>query len=455
MKRTPDDREPASDEKSEAAPPDRSEPAPSDRSEPIGRGSFLRRSAALASGIALGAALEPGVAAAATAAAGANEPPNVPEWMQTIGAGVDEHPYGMPSQFEKEVIRRNVPWLTATTQSSVSFTPLQDLEGIITPNGVCFTRNHGGTPDVDPAQHRLMLHGLVERPLVLTVEDVMRFPAQSRIYFLECPANGGMEWKGAQMQGVQFTHGMVHCCEWTGVKLSVLLDEIGVKPEATWMLAEGADAAAMTRSIPIEKARDDVMIAWSQNGERLRPENGYPIRLIVPGWQGNQNVKWLRRLKFGDKPWHTREETSKYTDLMPDGKAREFDWVLETKSVITAPCPEKPLKGHGFHEISGLAWSGRGKIARVDVSFDGGINWKTAALNEPVFTKCLTRFRIPWQWDGSTALLQSRAIDETGYVQPTIDQLRAVRGVNAVYNKNSIHTWRVNPNGTIDNVQTA
>ncbi len=432
--------------------PDDPETPPVEEGERIGRRRFLRRGATLASGIALGASLKPDAAAAAD---GSNLPPNVPEWMKTIGAGVDDPPYGVPSAFEKDVVRRNVSWLTATTQSSISFTPLQDLDGIITPNGLCFTRHHGGAPTIDPAQHRLMLHGLVERPLLLTVEDVMRFPSQSRIHFLECPANGGMEWKGAQMQGVQFTHGMVHCCEWTGVKLSVILDEIGVKPEAKWILAEGADAAAMTRSIPIEKARDDVMIAWSQNGERLRPENGYPIRLIVPGWQGNLNVKWLRRLKFGDKPWFTREETSKYTDLMPDGKARYFDWVLETKSVITAPCPEKPLKAKGFHEISGLAWSGRGKIARVDVSVDGGNSWKTAALGEPVLTKCLTRFRIPWHWDGHTAFLQSRAIDETGYVQPTIQQLRAVRGVNAVYNRNAIQTWRINPNGTVDNVQIA
>jgi sulfane dehydrogenase subunit SoxC len=296
---------------------------------------------------------------------------------------------------------------------------------------------------------------MVDRPLLLTVDEVMRFPSTSRIAFLECPANSGMEWKGAQMAGVQFTHGMIHCCEWTGVKLSVLLEEVGVKPAAKWMLAEGADAAAMTRSIPIEKAWDDTILAWSQNGERLRPENGYPLRLILPGWEGNMNVKWLRRLKFGDQPWETREETSKYTDLMANGKARQFTWVMDAKSVITSPCPERRLRGKGFHEVSGLAWSGRGKITRVDVSFDGGVNWQTARLAEPVLSKCLTRFRIPWRWDGKPALLQSRAIDETGYVQPTLAQLRAVRGVNSIYHKNSIQTWRVNPSGEVDNVQVA
>ncbi|HEY9084860.1 MAG TPA: sulfite dehydrogenase [Candidatus Tyrphobacter sp.] len=407
----------------------------------------MKRSAAIAAGLV--------VAPEVLDAAESNLPPYVPAWMKVLGDGVDTAPYGLPSGYENNVVRRNVSWLTATTQSSVSFTPIQDLDGIITPNGLCFVRDHGGTPQIDPAQHRLMIHGMVERPLLLRVDELMRFPSQSRIHFLECPANGGMERNGAQMQGVQFTHGMIHCCEWTGVKLSVLMDEIGVSPRSTWMLAEGADAAAMTRSLPVAKGREDIMIAWSQNGERLRPEQGYPIRLIVPGWQGNMNVKWLRRLKFGDRPWETREETSKYTDLMPNGKARQFDFVLETKSVITKPCPENPIRSRGFYEISGFAWSGRGKIARVDVSFDGGANWQTAALQEPVLDKCLTRFRIPWSWHGSTALLQSRAMDETGYVQPTLTQLRAVRGHNDIYNNNAIQTWRVSPNGTVDNVQVA
>jgi sulfane dehydrogenase subunit SoxC len=418
----------------------------------IGRRQFLRAGAAVAAG---GVAAAAGSAAPVLAADGSNLPPNVPEWTKTLGSGVADHPYGVPSQYEKDVIRRNVAWLTATEQSSVNFTPIHELDGIITPNGLCFERHHGGVPDIDPAEHRLIIHGMVERPLILSMEELRRFSSVSRIHFLECPANGGMEWKGAQMQGVQFTHGMIHCCEWTGVKLSVLLDEVGVKPEAKWMLAEGADAAAMTRSIPIEKARDDVVVAWSQNGERLRPENGYPIRLVVPGWEGNVNVKWLRRLKFGDQPWQTREETSKYTDLMPDGKARQFTLVMEANSVVTFPCPERPLKEKGLYEISGLAWSGRGKITRVDVSFDGGGNWQTAALQEPVLSKCLTRFRVPWRWDGKEAFLQSRAIDESGYVQPELSGLRDARGVNSIYHKNSVHTWRINPDGSVDNVQIA
>jgi sulfane dehydrogenase subunit SoxC len=233
------------------------------------------------------------------------------------------------------------------------------------------------------------------------------------------------------------------------------MNEAGVQSGAKWMLAEGADAAGMTRSVPIDKANGDALIAWSQNGERLRPENGYPLRLVLPGWQANLNVKWLRRLKFGPDPWETREETSKYTESLPDGLARQFDWTMGTKSVITGPCPEKPMLGKGFREVTGLAWSGFGKITRVDVSFNGGIDWKPARLQEPVFAKALTRFRIPWEWDGGTAFLQSRAVDDLGRVQPTQTQLLAARGGNAIYNKNSIQTWRVNPNGTVDSVQVA
>lgn len=414
------------------------------------RRSILKGSAAVG-----GATLLAGAGIGAAMAAGPdNLPPNLPEWMQSLGPGVAANPYGMPSPYEKNTIRRNVPWLTATEESSINFTPIHELDGIITPNGLCFERHHGGVPEIDPEQHRLMIHGLVERPLIFTMDDLMRFPSVSRIHFLECPANGGMEWKGAQMAGVQFSHGMVHCCEWTGVRLSTLLAEVGVSKAAKWLLAEGADAAAMTRSIPLEKAMADVIVAYSQNGERIRPENGYPLRLMVPGWEGNVNLKWLRRIKIGDQPWHHREETSKYTDLMPDGKARQFTFVQEANSVITSPCPEKPMTfGKGFYEIRGIAWSGYGKIKKVDISLDGGMNWQTAELQTPVLSKSLTRFRFPLQWDGRPMLLQSRAADDSGYVQPTIEALRKVRGLNSIYHKNSIHTWRVSPNGEVENVQ--
>ena len=242
------------------------------------------------------------------------------------------------------------------------FSPLQDMYGTITPNGLCFERHHAGVPQIDPAEHRLLIHGLVDRPLVFTMDDLLRFPSVSRIHFLECSGNT-QNWESVKPEfGVQQTHGLVMCCEWTGVLLSTLLDEVAVKPEAKWVLAEGADAAAMTRSVPMAKALDDAIVVYAQNGERLRREQGYPLRLLLPGFEGNMNIKWLRRLKLGDKPWQSREETSKYTDLMPDGKARQFTFIMEAKSVITRPSGGQKLTGGpGFYEITGLAWTGRGR----------------------------------------------------------------------------------------------
>ena len=400
-------------------------------------------------GAAAGAAVLNSAGARAEDAA----PPAENEWSQSIGAGVVDQPYGKPSAEQAGVIRRNVPWLTAGTESSISFSPLQHLHGIITPNGLFFERYHAGRPDVEADKHRLMIHGLVDRPIILTMKDIMRFPSTSRIHFIECPANGGMEWRGAQLNSLQFTHGMVSCAEWTGVKLSTLLEEVGLKKDAKWLLVEGADGAHMARSLPLDKCLDDCLVVYAQNGEALRPEQGYPLRLIVPGWEGNVSVKWLRRIKVGDKPWYTREETSKYTDLMPDGKSRGFTWLIDAKSVITFPCPEVPLSGPGLYEIRGLAWTGNGKIKEVHVSTDGGANWRQAELKEPVLSKALARFSIPWRWDGKPALLESRAVDETGFVQPTLAALRKERGTNSVYHNNSIQTWQVKPDGSIYDVQ--
>ncbi len=408
---------------------------------------FLRQGLSLA-----GAAAVSGLAGGALAESG-NLPPNVPSWTKRLGAGVLTNPYGQPSPFESHVQRRTVDWLTADRIAAISFTPLGDLQGIITPSGVVFERYHAGAPAIDPNQHRLMIHGMVKRPIILTMDDLMRFPSVSMIRFLECPANGGMEWRGAQMDRLQFSHGMLACCEWTGVLLSTLLEEVGLEAGASWILAEGADGAHMSRSIPMEKALDDALIVYAQNGEALRPEQGYPVRLLNPGWEGNTSIKWLRRLEVGDKPWHHREETSKYTDLMADGIAREFTFVQECNSVVTHPCPEKPLKGKGKYFIEGLAWSGRGRIKHVDVSVDGGVTWREARFTSQVLPRALTRFGLEWDWDGSPALIQSRAVDETSYVQPTYGQLKAVRGTNSIYHKNAIHTWRLEPNGTVSNVQ--
>ncbi|ODU59108.1 MAG: sulfite dehydrogenase [Acetobacteraceae bacterium SCN 69-10] len=425
---------------------------PTDRTRIVlpasGRRSMLR------AGLGAGAAAF-AVAASGRARADDASPPADPDWSQSLGPGVGDRVYGHPSHFEADAIRRTVPWLTASPESSISFTPLQYQQGIITPSGLFFERYHAGRPTVDPAQHRLMIHGMVDRPLLFTMDDIKRFPSESRIHFIECPANGGMEWRAPQLNSLQFTHGMISCAEWTGVKLSTLLQEAGIKPTAKWVLAEGADGAHMARSLPLEKCLDDVLVVYGQNGEALRPEQGYPLRLVVPGWQGNVNIKWVRRLQLGDAPWFTREETSKYTELMKDGKARGFTWPIYAKSVITFPCPEMPVKGPGMYEIRGLAWSGLGKIKQVDVSLDGGVNWVRARLQGPVLPKALTKFTLEWRWDGRPALLQSRAMDETGFVQPTISELRAVRGSNGVYNNNSIQTWQVKPDGSVFNVQLA
>jgi len=364
-----------------------------------------------AAGLAAGSAVD------ARADNAKNLPPNVADWTRQLGEGVGLRSYGNPSKYEKDVIRRTVPWLTATPESSVSFTPLHQLDGIITPNGLCFERHHGGIAEVDPKDYRLMLHGLVEKPLVFTLDELKRLPRVNKIYFLECAANSGMEWRGAQLNGCQYTHGMVHCVEYTGVLLKVLLEQAGLKSNAKWIMAEGADAAAMNRSIPISKALDDCIVAYRMNGEMLRPEQGYPVRLVVPGWEGNVWVKWLRRLKVGDQPWFTREETSKYTDLLESGKARKFTFVMDAKSVITSPSPQMPVKQKGFNVISGLAWSGRGKIKRVDISLDGGRNWRTARVDGLVLDKACARFYYEFDWNGEELFLQSRAMDETANVQ--------------------------------------
>jgi sulfane dehydrogenase subunit SoxC len=412
----------------------------------VGRRALLHSAVA-----AVSAASLPGLAKSAANQTDASKEIELKPWTKTPGPGVGSSPYGMPSHFESDVVRRATDH-APTPLSSWSFTPLDRLTGIITPNGLVFERHHAGIPQIDPDQHRLAIHGLVERPLVLTMDDILRLPAVSRIRFLECAGNSYTEVLSMpRSKAVQFSHGLLSCCEWTGVPLSTVLAEAGVKPEAKWLLAEGADAAAMARSIPIEKALDDTLVVYAQNGEMLRPEQGYPLRLLVPGCEGNLSIKWLRRLKLGTTPWHTRDETSKYTDLMRDGTVRQFTLVMEAKSVITQPSGGHVLKARGFHEISGLAWSGRGRISRVDVSLDGGRNWQPARLEEPVLPKALTRFRFAWEWRGAPALLQSRATDETGYVQPTREQLIAVRGTNSEDHFNAIHTWRIAENGEVTN----
>lgn len=417
------------------------------------RRSFLQRSF-----LAAGAALAGGAAFAADAPgalATAGDPMILEPrpWATSLGQPVAARPYGMPSKYEANLQRRQSPGLTQTAQASVAFTPLQGLFGIITPSGLHFERHHQGWQEIDPTQHRLMVHGLVRESKVYTMDDIMRLPSVSRMHFIECGANTGMEWGNAAVPTVQYTHGMLSCCEFTGVPLSVLLDDVGADTKrGQFVLAEGGDGSGMTRTISMEAALSDVLVAWGMNGEMLRPENGYPLRLVVPGVQGVSWVKWLRRIKVGDAPWNTKDETSHYVDLMPDGQHRQYTSIQECKSVITSPSGGQALLDRGYFNVTGLAWSGRGRIKRVDVSTDGGKSWRAARLESPVLPKCLTRFNFDWQWDGSPALLQSRAVDETGFVQPRYRQLRDVRGTKSIYHNNAIQTWQVAASGEVINV---
>ena len=420
----------------------------------------LSRRGFLRAGAAVGA-----MAAGAGAARAQTQPDplitEVQPWASGWGDGVDATPYGLPIEFEDDVIRRNVGWLTADTISSINFTPIHALDGTITPTGCAFERHHSGAIELKKEDYRLMINGLVDKPLVFTYEDLERFPRENRTYFLECAANSGMEWAGAQLNGAQFTQGMIHNMQYSGIPLRTLLEEAGItnlgdQIKDKWVYAEGADASSNGRSIPLEKALDDCLVAIKANGEALRKEHGYPVRLVVPGWEGNMWVKWLRRIEVGDESWQAREETSKYTDLMPDGRARRFTWEMDCKSVITSPCPENPLTHKGPNVISGLAWSGRGTVKRVDVSLDGGKNWVEARIEGPVMPKCLTRFYLDgWEWDGSEVYMQSRAIDDTGYVQPQMTALQKVRGINSIYHNNAIQTWFVNKTGEVENVRLA
>jgi len=378
------------------------------------------------------------------------EPLNVPPWMTTPGSPFTA--YGQPSRFEENVVRvwANPPNAPGT---GAARTPLHQLNGMITPNGLHFERSHSGIPDIDPDAHRLVIHGLVKRPLVFTMAALSRYPMESRIAFIECGGNGGALYQKDPAQlNCQALHGLVSCAEWTGVELSTLLDEAGVDPAAKWILAEGADAAGMSRSVPLAKAMDDALVALYQNGERVRPSNGYPLRLLLPGYEGNMQVKWLRRIKATAGPMMTKDETSKYTILLPDGKSLQFVFPIEAKSVITQPSPGLTMQGRGLYEISGLAWSGYGKIAGVDVSVDGGNTWAPAALQQPILSMALTRFRIPWQWNGGPAMLQSRARDDSGYVQPTRGELIAKRGSKTIYHFNGITSWGVGESGEVKHV---
>jgi sulfane dehydrogenase subunit SoxC len=405
------------------------------------------------------AAAVAGVSASRAQAADDTNIVNLPDHTKALGQGVAARGYGVPSVHEKNLQRRESPGLTRVSQAGVSFAPLQGLFGIITPSGLHFERHHQGWWDIEPDKHRLMVNGsdesMLKKPMVFTMDDLMRLPSVSRIHFIECGANTGMEWGNVAVPTVQYTHGMISCSEFTGVPLKTLLDMCGADYQrGKFVLAEGADGSSMTRTIPMSLIDSgEVLVAYGQNGEMLRPENGYPLRLVVPGVQGVSWVKYLRRIELGDMPYATKDETIHYVDLLPDGQHRQYTSIQEIKSVITSPSGGQVLLDQGFHNVTGLAWSGRGKVRKVDVSVDGGRNWKPARMDGAVLSKCLTRFNFDWNWDGKPALLLSRAVDETGHVQPTYAELRKVRGTRSIYHNNAIQTWLVSENGEVKNVQ--
>lgn len=407
------------------------------------RRGFLRQSVAVLAGGAGGLGLLTNASAA---------PVPIPESNRQMGRPIPEAEYGMPSKYEAQVKRHRTDVLKNKQNfSDWSMTPLQSQHGITTPNGLFYERHHNGVPDINPDHHMLVIHGLVKRPLKFSMSDLMRYPSVSKFYFMECSGNGLTDWNKPASKTVQQSHGLLSCAQWTGVPLAWLLDEAGLKAEATWLLAEGADGSAHIRSIPIAKAMDDALLVFAQNGEMLRPENGYPLRLFVPGWEGNVSIKWLRRIKLGTEPWNFRSETARYTDPMPNGKWRQFSFEMEAKSVITRPSGGMKIQ-RGMQEIEGFAWSGNGKIKAVDITVDGGRTWREAVLEEPVLDKCLTRFRYRWKWEGGPAKIASRAVDSTGYVQPTVDQLREQRAITGfVQHHNGIFPWAINAAGEVSN----
>jgi sulfane dehydrogenase subunit SoxC len=408
------------------------------------RRALLRKGASAAA-----AAAGLGIAAKSAAQSAAID---APPWMRTPGEPM--RAYGSPAKAEEPVRRvASSAYAAVTPGAGASRTPLQSLRGTITPSGLHFERHHNSVPAVDPLEHTLLIHGMVARPLKFTLRALDRYPMVSRTCFIECAGNSGPNTlPKAPAANAQAIHGLVSCSEWTGVPLAILLHEAGIDAKAGWLLVEGADAVAMSRSVPVDKALDDALVALYQNGERIRPEQGYPMRLLLPGWEGNMNVKWLRRIKATDAATHTKDETSKYTDLQRDGRSRQFTFVMDVKSLITSPSAGSALDGPGLYEISGIAWSGAGRIARVEVSTDGGASWRDAQIGAPVLAKSLTRFSMPWRWDGAPAHLQSRATDERGNVQPSRAAWNALYSAANRYHNNMIQTWAVAADGSVANV---
>jgi len=423
-----------------------------ERLAPVAGNGLLHRRAFLRGGATLAGAMSAyRLVPSASAQKLADDP-----WSLAPGAAVPD--YGVRSRFENKVVRTlSNPKAEPRTQHAR--TPHHLLNGTFTPNALHFVISHAGDPDIDPDKHRLVIHGLVKQPLVFTLDTLSRYPMVSRMAFVECGGNSAPMFSNEPIQAsVQALHGLVSCSEWTGVPLSSLLEEAGIDAKAKWIVAEGADAPHLSRSVPLAKALDDAMIALYQNG---MPGNGYPMRLLLPGWEGNMNIKWVRRLQVTDQPGMTFYEARTYAPILPGGRAYRFYFIQEVKSFITHPSPGLALSGPGFYEISGIAYSGNGRISKVMVSADGGQTWAQAALQGPVHSKAFTRFRVPWRWDGGPVVLQSRASDEAGNMQPTRSELVAARGQTArppavtgfpSQHYNAITSWAIERGGEVRNV---
>jgi len=395
-----------------------------------------------------------GVAVATKTAVATSIGEHSQSWSKIPGSGMTG--YGMPSPFESNIARTIMkPYGEVAYSSGVSLTPLHLLRGTITPNGLHFERHHSGIPDIDPSLHTLSIHGLVERPLKFTLKQLLRYPNVTKTTFIECAGNS---WPNSKYPtpnnnfNCGMIHGLISCSEWTGIPLKILLKEAGIKSNAKWVIAEGADSARMNRSIPLDKIMDDAILALYQNGEPIRPEQGYPMRVVLPGYEGNMQIKWLHQLYVTDAPAETKEETSKYTDLLPNGKALQYTFEMGVKSVITSPSAGLVMEGAGVYEISGIAWTGHGHIKQVEVSIDGGETWSNAVLQEPVLDHSLTRFSISLDWDGSDIVLQSRALDNKGNAQPTREQWKKQYSPENIYHYNAIQSWKIDSKGVVSNV---
>jgi len=376
----------------------------------------------------------------------------LPNWMKV--PGVNDTDYGLPSKYESHIKRLQTETTPETSLFSIWHTPIENQRGIITPSGLHFSVNHNGIPDIDPEKHQLKIHGMVDKPLKFDMESLLRYPLVSSINFLECAGNTAPNAVSltALDQNCQELFGQISGSEWTGIPVKYLLQEAGIKPKAKWVIVEGADGGSHTRSIPVSKLLDDAIIAVFQNGERLRPSQGYPMRLFVPGWEGNANVKWIHRLEITDKPAYSKDESGLYSDILADGKIQRFSFHMDVKSVITHPSGQQVLpEKKGFYEISGLAWSGYGKIKTVEISADGGETWAQAQLDSPVLSKSLTRFRLPWHWNGSSTTLLSRATDEMGRVQPTRDIWKDKYASYSFNHYNAIQAWDIATDGVVEN----